>query len=110
MVSSSILLFHAKYSGPEREGAMEVTRRDLFKRSAALIMAASASRVISAADDPLPSWNDGSSKKAILDFVSATIDRVSPKFVPEPERIVTFDQDGNLVGRASDVHASCLLP
>lgn len=75
---------------------MEVTRRDLFKGSAALIVAATADRVVSAADDPLPSWNDGASKKAIVDFVNATTDRVSPKFVPEPERIATFDQDGTL--------------
>jgi len=75
---------------------MEVTRRDLFKGSAALIVAASASRVVSAADDPLPSWNDGASKKAIVDFVNATTDRASPRFVPEPERIATFDQDGTL--------------
>jgi hypothetical protein len=70
--------------------------KELFKGSAALIVATSASRVISAADDPLPSWNDGTSKKAILDFINATTDRVSPKFVPEPERIATFDQDGTL--------------
>jgi hypothetical protein len=38
--------------------------------------------------------DDGPSKKAILDFVNATTDRISPKFVPEPERIATFDQDG----------------
>jgi phosphoglycolate phosphatase-like HAD superfamily hydrolase len=75
---------------------MELTRRNLFKGSAALIVAASASRVVSAADDPLPSWNDGATKKAILDFVNATTDRVSPKFVPEAERIATFDQDGTL--------------
>jgi len=75
---------------------MEVTRRDLFKGSAALVVAASASRVALAANDPLPSWNDSPSKKAIVDFVHATTDRVSPKFVPEPERIATFDQDGTL--------------
>lgn len=75
---------------------MEVTRRDLFKGSAALIVAASAARAVSAADDPLPSWNEGATKKAILDFVKATTDRVSPQFVAEPERIATFDQDGTL--------------
>jgi len=75
---------------------MEVSRRDLFKGSAALLVAASASRIASAADDPLPSWNEGASKKAILDLVNATTDRSSPKFVPEPERIATFDQDGTL--------------
>jgi phosphoglycolate phosphatase-like HAD superfamily hydrolase len=46
--------------------------------------------------DPLPSWNDGPAKKAILEFVRATTDKSSPQFVPVPERIATFDQDGTL--------------
>jgi phosphoserine phosphatase len=52
--------------------------------------------MVLAADDPLPSWSDGPAKKTIIDFVNAATDRVSPKFVPEPERIATFDQDGTL--------------
>lgn len=75
---------------------MEVTRRDLFKASAAVAAFAVISRVSRAADDPLPSWNDGPAKKAILDFVHATTDHASPKFVPKEERIATFDQDGTL--------------
>jgi phosphoserine phosphatase len=46
--------------------------------------------------DPLPSWNDGAAKKAIVDFVQATTTQGSPQFVPPPERIATFDQDGTL--------------
>lgn len=46
--------------------------------------------------DPLPSWNDGAAKKAIVEFVQATTTRGSPKFVPPEERIATFDQDGTL--------------
>jgi phosphoserine phosphatase len=46
--------------------------------------------------DPLPSWNDGPAKKAIVEFVQATTTQGSPKFVPQPERIATFDQDGTL--------------
>jgi hypothetical protein len=46
--------------------------------------------------DPLPSWNDGTAKKAILDFVHATTDKSSSKFVPPEQRIATFDQDGTL--------------
>ena len=46
--------------------------------------------------DPLPSWNDGPAKQAILKFVQETTDQVSPKFVPPEERIATFDQDGTL--------------
>ena len=47
-------------------------------------------------DNALGSWNDGPAKQAILDFVKATTDQASPKFVPPEERIVTFDQDGTL--------------
>jgi phosphoglycolate phosphatase-like HAD superfamily hydrolase len=47
-------------------------------------------------DDPLPSWNDGPAKQAIIAFVKDTTDQASPKFVPPEERIATFDQDGTL--------------
>jgi phosphoglycolate phosphatase-like HAD superfamily hydrolase len=46
--------------------------------------------------DPLPSWNEGAAKKAIVDFVQATTVQGSPQFVPPAERIATFDQDGTL--------------
>jgi hypothetical protein len=49
-----------------------------------------------AADDPLPSWNDGPAKQAIVDFVKATTDSSSPNFVSPEARIATFDQDGTL--------------
>ena len=45
---------------------------------------------------PLASWNDGPAKQAILDFVRATTDKASSKFVVPEERIATFDQDGTL--------------
>jgi phosphoglycolate phosphatase-like HAD superfamily hydrolase len=48
------------------------------------------------AQDPLPSWNDGPAKQAILNFVKTTTDPASPKFVPPEARIATFDQDGTL--------------
>ena len=32
--------------------------------------------------DPLPSWNDGPAKQAIVEFVRATTDKASPKYVP----------------------------
>jgi haloacid dehalogenase-like hydrolase len=48
------------------------------------------------ATDPLPSWNDGKAKQAIIDFVNATTDSSSPNFVPPEKRIATFDQDGTL--------------
>src|SRR5262245_27944212 len=49
-----------------------------------------------ASGDPLPSWNDTPTKKAILDFVERVTKEGSPDFVPLPERIATFDNDGTL--------------
>ena len=46
--------------------------------------------------DPLSSWNDGPAKEAIVAFVKATTMQGSPQFVPAPERIATFDNDGTL--------------
>ena len=45
---------------------------------------------------PLESWNDGAARSAILDFVTRVTTPDSPDFVPEPERIATFDNDGTL--------------
>ncbi|TAI64930.1 HAD family hydrolase [Bradyrhizobium sp. Leo170] len=46
--------------------------------------------------NPLPSWNDGAAKQAILDFVRVTTDTASPNHVPAEDRIAVFDQDGTL--------------
>lgn len=46
--------------------------------------------------DPLPSWNDVVSKKAIIDYVNDVTDKESQNFVPVANRIATFDNDGNL--------------
>jgi len=48
------------------------------------------------AADPLPSWKGGRAKQSILDFVAAVTREGSPDFVPPPERIATFDNDGTL--------------
>jgi phosphoglycolate phosphatase-like HAD superfamily hydrolase len=48
------------------------------------------------AQDPLPSWNDGPGKQAIVDFVRTTTETGGAKFVPPEERVATFDQDGTL--------------
>jgi len=44
------------------------------------------------AQDPLPSWNDGLAKQAIVDFVRTTTENGGAKFVPPEERIATFDR------------------
>ena len=51
---------------------------------------------VSQAQDPLPSWNDGPAKQAIVKFVEETTNQSSPKFVPAVDRVATFDQDGTL--------------
>ena len=48
------------------------------------------------AQDPLPSWNDGATKQAIVDFVAKVTKEGSSDFVPVAERIATFDNDGTL--------------
>ncbi|MDR0181823.1 HAD family hydrolase [Lysobacter arvi] len=45
---------------------------------------------------PLPSWNDGAAKSAILDFVARTTREGGPDYVPPAERIAVFDNDGTL--------------
>jgi phosphoserine phosphatase len=46
--------------------------------------------------DPLPSWNDGPTKQAIVAFVTDVTREGSPDYVPGPERVATFDNDGTL--------------
>jgi phosphoglycolate phosphatase-like HAD superfamily hydrolase len=45
---------------------------------------------------PLPSWNDGPAKQAIVSFVKEVTDKASAKYVEPADRIATFDQDGTL--------------
>jgi phosphoglycolate phosphatase-like HAD superfamily hydrolase len=46
--------------------------------------------------DPLPSWNDGSTKKSIIDFVTKTTKKGGADFIPVSDRIACFDNDGTL--------------
>src|SRR6185436_16212227 len=46
--------------------------------------------------DPLPSWNEGAVKNAILDYVKKITDSASTGFIPLADRIATFDNDGTL--------------
>lgn len=58
----------------------------------ALSQAASAA----AQADPLPSWNEGKTKQAIIAFVNRVTDEKSPDYVKPADRIATFDNDGTL--------------
>jgi haloacid dehalogenase-like hydrolase len=65
--------------------------------SLAFVLSACASTAPSAVvGDPLPSWNDGAVKTAILAFVRRVTTEGGPDFVPVEERIATFDNDGTL--------------
>ena len=64
--------------------------------AAALVSALAFTTVASQAADPLPSWNDGPAKQSIITFVEKVTKPGSPDFVPVPERIATFDNDGTL--------------
>jgi len=61
-----------------------------------LAITACATLPAQAQSDPLPSWNDGANKRAIIDFVNRVTKEEGPDFVAIPERIATFDNDGTL--------------
>ena len=61
-----------------------------------LLVAGSAVSNATRQSDPLPSWNDGAAKVAIVDFVRSVVTKGSPNFVPVNERIAAFDNDGTL--------------
>jgi len=46
--------------------------------------------------DPLASWHEGPPKQAIVDFVTKTTQEGGPDFIPVPDRIACFDNDGTL--------------
>jgi phosphoglycolate phosphatase-like HAD superfamily hydrolase len=75
---------------------MELHRREFGALVVGAAAGLSAPGAASAETDPLPSWNDGPAKQAILKFVHATTNPSSPDFVPPEERIAEFDQDGTL--------------
>jgi phosphoglycolate phosphatase-like HAD superfamily hydrolase len=75
---------------------MKLTRRDLIKVSATTAMLGAFSNLSQAFEDPLPSWNNGAAKKAIIAFVKDTTEKSSSKYVEPKDRVATFDQDGTL--------------
>jgi hypothetical protein len=74
---------------------MTTIRRKIIIATALVCTLAFLSTVACAAD-PLPSWNDSASKKAIIAFVEKCSKEGTPDFVPVAERIAVFDNDGTL--------------
>jgi haloacid dehalogenase-like hydrolase len=77
-----------------------VSRRVLLATGAALSLSLGAAlfplEQALAQADPLPSWNEGASKQAIVEFVARIARQGGPDFVPPAERIAVFDNDGTL--------------
>src|SRR5215469_12611604 len=71
-----------------------ITRKTVLALAVFLVLMSEGSTQSS--PDPPPSWNDGSAKRAVLDFISRITTQGSKDFVPEAERIATFDNDGTL--------------
>jgi len=72
------------------------TKRSLNLIAASLLAAVAFTATSARAADPLPSWNDGPAKQSIINFVTKVTTPGSPDFVPVPERIAVYDNDGTL--------------
>jgi phosphoglycolate phosphatase-like HAD superfamily hydrolase len=67
-----------------------------FTLSGFAVLALALAATIVRAQDPLPSWNDGPAKQAIVNFVAKVTKEGSSDFVPPAERVAAFDNDGTL--------------
>jgi hypothetical protein len=70
------------------------SRRSLLLTLAAVLSLSVLPLPLAAQPDPLPSWNDGPARQAILDLVAATTTEGGPDFVAPTDRIAVLDQDG----------------
>jgi phosphoglycolate phosphatase-like HAD superfamily hydrolase len=75
---------------------MHISRRRTLLMGAALVSLLGSSLSSFGQSDPLPSWNDGKSKSALLDFVAKVTKEGGADYVAPAERIAAFDNDGTL--------------
>jgi phosphoserine phosphatase len=80
----------------EENGLMTAVSRRAAAALAAAALGCWALAAAAQSSDPLPSWNDGAAKSAIVEFVEAVTTEGGADFVPREDRIATFDQDGTL--------------
>jgi phosphoserine phosphatase len=71
-------------------------RRTSFQSWLVIFVCATAMPAVAQQADPLPSWNEGPTKSAIVAFVEKVTTEGSPDYVRPGERIATFDNDGTL--------------
>jgi phosphoglycolate phosphatase-like HAD superfamily hydrolase len=76
----------------------ELTRRGFLAASVGVGVCgwSAAASAQATSNDALPSWNDGEAKASLTDFVARVTTEGGPSYVPPPERIATFDNDGTL--------------
>ena len=70
--------------------------RQLQQFLAVLMVICSFGRHLLHAEDPLPSWRDGEVKQSIVQFVDRVTTPGAVDFVPPPQRVAVFDNDGTL--------------
>lgn len=87
-------MYAAYRTGASRTG--EQHRRKSGWASLCLLIGFAWAGVCMAAQDPLPSWNDGATKQKIESFVEKVTKQGSPDFVEPARRIAVFDNDGTL--------------
>jgi phosphoserine phosphatase len=75
---------------------MHRRRATVFAVLSGLLVASTFASILARASDPLPSWSAGAARSQIVDFVSAVTDPAGPSYVPHPQRIAVFDNDGTL--------------
>lgn len=72
-----------------------LVRRQLAAFSIGAVLIGGPSNAQSATSDPLPSWNDGATRQAVVEFVER-VTRPGPDFIQPSERVAVFDNDGGL--------------
>ena len=63
-----------------------------------------------APEAPFAQWNpDAPALKTLIEYVEAVTDPDSPDFIPEADRIATFDMDGTLMGELAPTYLEVML-
>ncbi len=88
---------------------MKISCRHRFIALVSVCVLACSANIVPAADDPLPSWQDGKTRQAIMDFVRKVTEAESPDFVVEAKRIATFDNDGTLWAEQPMYFQACFV-
>ena len=73
-----------------------IGRRRLMLAAATAPFVATMPLAHAAPHDPLPSWRNGTAKKAIMDFVATVTNTEGKQYVEPENRIAVFDNDGTL--------------